>query len=955
MLQHLQTTPIMKKRLFFSFLFALSFCHFLVAQGWENFQTEDNVVYRGSHIIATTDGNYVACGFQSGTSSAEFGSYVVKISEDGQQLWKTNLSNNTGGVDDLAELPGNRYLAVVMLAAPTSNNTPLLFRVLDADGNVEETFTYDVGVINDYYDNLIIPQSDGGFVHSFIMNQSQRLIRYDADFNLIDDIELSFTDARLRHQKDNGDLIFVTKTDAEIIVHEVDLAGTLLDTKVVSWPVNEQYETLITGINYANDEFVFTIVNEINGGASTEVTLVRLDDDLNQVDSDIIYDADYFRFQDLTPLEDGFLIGGIHGETANPEGGDGLMIKTDLQGNVEFVYGVDNLPMANMFDMVIPSSESGYLAVGATFTPYYGYVVKVTEDGQLYSNLLNGILAVDDIPDCQYTNGENLVEGWMIMAEKDNALFAVDITDELGNYSLQLDEGDFVISVLPVNNYWGLCENNIDLSFTSADQTTTQDFLLTSEINCPEMTVNASNIWMVPCTERTIYLDYCNNGTTFAPDASIVLTLSENLEIESSSLPWDTNIDNVLTFNLGDVGPLDCGAFTVEVSLPCDAPILNGYVITAQIFPNENCNPDPGYMGAFLESHGVCNPNEVTFLIQNTGTVDTESGKEYFIVEDAVLMYSEPIPPLTPNEIFPITIPANGSTLTLIHDQVELAPQLEAPIAIVEGCGTNDVGDYSTGFDNQFPQGDLDPYIDQDRARSVNDVIFNSMHASPNGYGTPNYIAPNTSIEFYITFENRTSNTVNNLNIQVPLNEFMDLTSMRNLTSSHDFDFSFNEGMLNFFFSNIALPSSDNSDEGEGYLSFRMKPKANTALGTVIFHSATIQFDSNNPINTNQNFHTLGEDFVEILSVSTEHPEITNIKVKVLPNPIEDFAIIEVQNHEADSYTLEIYTTDGKLISTQLFENNNIQLQRNQLKTGMYIYKLTSNDGFVNTGRIIFK
>jgi len=52
---------------------------------------------------------------------------------------------------------------------------------------------------------------------------------------------------------------------------------------------------------------------------------------------------------------------------------------------------------------------------------------------------------------------------------------------------------------------------------------------------------------------------------------------------------------------------------------------------------------------------------------------------------------------------------------------------------------------------------------------------------------------------------------------------------------------------------------------------------------------------------------------------------------------------------------LEIYSTTGRLISTQQFNNGPIQIQRNQLTTGMYVYKLTSKDGFENTGRLIFK
>ncbi len=939
----------MKKRILFSLLISICFSHFLLAQGWENVQTDPGIVSYGEHLIATSDGNYVAAGFQSGNTSAEFGSYVLKISEDGDELWRTNMSNNPGSIKSIVELANGQYL---VKSPGFTGGEATLFRVLDsATGNTINTFTLNEDNQN-WIDELVFVQPDGGFIFSYIVNSSPKLYKYDSNYNLVQTDILSFPAATLKAQLDNGNLIWMSKDDNEIVVYESDIDGTLLNTAILPWTLNPPYDTYLIHLNYINSELVFTISEQTAAGS--KVSLLRFDSSLNQIDEDVIWNDNVFTVVSISPANDGFLICGHNGINPDPSGGQGTLIKTNLQGDVEFTYVADNLPEYSKFFKAIPSASEGYLAVGDY--NYDAYTIKLDENGQLYSNLLTGKIAVDGNADCLYNAGENPAPNWMVVAEKDNEPFAADLTDEEGNYSLQLDEGDFVISVLPANSYWGFCDNAIDISFTSADQTASHDFMLESVIDCPEMTINVSNSWMVPCAERNIFIDYCNNGTTVAPGATIELEVDENIVVGSSTLPWSSITNNVILFELGDVAPFECGTFSVSITLPCDQPIGNSYGLTGHIFPDDNCNTNPGYMGAYLESDGICNPNEVTFLIQNTGTAPSDGGKEYLVVEDAVLMFVEPIPPLQPNEIFPINIPANGATYTLIHEQVDLAPGLSVPIQIVEGCGANAGGDYSQGYSNQFPNGDQDPYIDIDRPISVEETLPNTIISSPGGYGTPNYIEPNSSMEFNITFENNTADEVNNLKILVPLNEHLDIKTLQNITSSHRFTFNFEEGNLYFLFSNIELPNSlSDPVNAEGFVSFRIQLKENTPIGTVIFTNATIQYDNNSPIATNQTFHTVGEEFVEIFTVSTTHPILNDIKVVIQPNPVEDFAIIDIQNHEADNYTLEIYTTTGKHISTQQFENQNIQLQRNQLKTGMYIYRLSSKDGFVNTGRIIFK
>jgi len=54
------------------------------------------------------------------------------------------------------------------------------------------------------------------------------------------------------------------------------------------------------------------------------------------------------------------------------------------------------------------------------------------------------------------------------------------------------------------------------------------------------------------------------------------------------------------------------------------------------------------------------------------------------------------------------------------------------------------------------------------------------------------------------------------------------------------------------------LPPNDSGHQGEGFISFRLRPVAGLAQGMEIHNQATIVFDVNPPIATNVTLHTLG-------------------------------------------------------------------------------------------------
>ncbi len=947
----------MKKQLTFFFFLPFLLSQMLQAQGWEYVLPETGIVSYGYDITPTSDGNYLASGFQSGVVADSFGLFVVKMSEEGDLLWRKNYKNNPGGGQTIVDLVGDKSLSI-----SPGLNLGARVRVLDNNnGNV--VAIRELPHFTGYYrlNNRVLPQPDGGFILGMTSSVGTGLYHFDENHNEIfydslgiqSGLKTSST-GPLYSQLANGNLIWLTWDATDILIEETDQFGVSVESKSIPWTEDVRH------LNYDNGAISFTSTESTFTTAIS--TLVRFDSNQNLLSRDTIWDGAYFAPECVTQLPDAYLISGFTGVNADPTGGTGVIIKTDRQGNVIYTHVADNRPGPSILRTVVPSHTEGVLSVGTyegPGKPPVGYILKLDKDGILYNNTLAGTVAVDDISDCVFTPGETPVNNWLVTATKNGVFFGADFTDEFGAYTLQLDTGNFVITVIPQNNYWDVCFNDIPLSFTGNNQTASIDFLIAPDIMCPDLSVNALIPWVTACASSTIYIDYCNYGTTTANNASVQVNLDTSLIVNSSSIPWLViSSDNIVTFDLGDIDPFECGNFTLDVSLPCDGSGGSSYGIEVNILPATNCDPvDPGYSGAYVEATTLCNSDSVGFRLKNIGTDAMDMPLDFFIVEDAVLMSEGDVPLLLPQQDVVYAFPANGSTYTLIHEQVAMAPGLSVPIRIIEGCGLNSGGLYSIGFANQFSMGDEDAFIDIDRPINILNPVTNTTLASPKGYGEEHFLAPNSSIEYLLSFQNTGTSTANKVILRDSLSMDFDFTSITALTSSHDFTFSMDGPQVMVFeFDNIQLPASSNDPStSQGFLSFQIKPKANTPIGTVLTNDATIQFDERSPLLVDPVFHTLGEDFIEVLIITSDHPTLKNIEVSVRPNPVAEIAIFTIKNHKAENYQLEIFDLKGQLISTQIFSNEQVAIRRNQLPAGLYVYRLRSEDGFLNTGRLILK
>ena len=92
-----------------------------------------------------------------------------------------------------------------------------------------------------------------------------------------------------------------------------------------------------------------------------------------------------------------------------------------------------------------------------------------------------------------------------------------------------------------------------------------------------------------------------------------------------------------------------------------------------------------------------------------------------------------------------------------------------------------------------------------------------------------------------------------------------------------------------------------------------------------------------------------------ILSVHDENSE--SINVSAYPNPFNDYATIEFDNHDSKEFSLKILNLQGQVVSTiDKITTEHVVIERNNLESGLYFFQLLCNDKqVIATGKLILE
>ncbi|NOT37713.1 MAG: T9SS type A sorting domain-containing protein [Saprospiraceae bacterium] len=527
-----------------------------------------------------------------------------------------------------------------------------------------------------------------------------------------------------------------------------------------------------------------------------------------------------------------------------------------------------------------------------------------------------------------------------------------------GNYGLQfkLPFGNYSVSpLLPIEENKFCNQRDYDL-LPEWNGFNASYALLTNKVtkgNCAEPSIRFS-FGPYDCNSIPITFHYKNNGTSTLVNAYVEIQMDPIVNILSLSERYIILPNKRIRVDLGNLNPNQSGTFIGMFERDCDSPIR--YVcFEAFIFPEIDCLYK-NIGSTYIVANSSCSTDSAFFTLTNRTDIDMQEEKSVSIIEDDIIIFMKQYK-LNGQQSVSFGVPLKGKYYNLVSDLVSTFPVYNKPNSHLINCNYDSIQiidinktQYSA-FGNQ-----LNSYFDC----IGNPYDPNMKVANPIGFGNEHKISKDDVVEYKIHFQNVGTAPAKNVVIKDIIDQNLDLFSIYNLASSHEYNVILDSGTreVKFVFNNINLPDSTTDYLGShGFVSFLVQPISNVKIPTIIKNSAAIYFDQNSLVLTDTVFHTIDTNFIEVV-VSTDHKIRDGIEIKAYPNPITNTLRIEVKNYFG-AYEIKIYNLEGRQVGQKkkLKAESGIEFNLSEFLPGVYFYRIIDSDKFTNlaSGKLIKK
>lgn len=572
------------------------------------------------------------------------------------------------------------------------------------------------------------------------------------------------------------------------------------------------------------------------------------------------------------------------------------------------------------------------------------------------SPMLSGYTYLDTNGDCQYTAGtDSIIPNASVTVQDISGNTYYAYSNVQGFYQIYLPQGQsYTATANPLTNpaLYIPCASDTAYLDTLNNNTDTINIGFQPILACPQLRVNISSALIRRCPGSSFYtIHYGNYGTVPAPNSYIDLVLDPLLQYQSATLSAQSLGNNTYRFQLGTLGNGQTGTLYVYCLLNCSASVGQVHCSQVHIYPDTLCN----LTTPFIEILDSCLNDSILFRLSNAGS-NMFTPQHYEIIEDD-LMYRPSTPfQLNSGQSLDIVIPAAPNKTYLIR--VQQHPSLPTSLAphtawsFVQNC--NGLSSVMFNYLNQYYLNTAAYTQDVLCQANVGSYDPNIKIAYPEGYGSNHYVeACALPFQYDIHFQNTGNDTATNVMILDTLDASLDVTSIELQGASHPFTWSLLDNhILQFKFDNIMLPDSFvDEPASHGYVSFNVQQKPNLALGTRIENSAAIYFDANAPVITNTVFHTIAENFIQVLA--NQEVNLPNVQIKVYPNPFQNQATIELIGQDFEQIQVQIIDAMGKEVKTYQSSGTQVIIHKQDLPQGVYFYRLLADGQLLNTGKII--
>jgi hypothetical protein len=555
---------------------------------------------------------------------------------------------------------------------------------------------------------------------------------------------------------------------------------------------------------------------------------------------------------------------------------------------------------------------------------------------------LSGKVVYDNNNNCLGDTDEAGVQGLIIEISGNGNTFYRK-TDKDGTYSIILPQGNYRLLAYNNQDPWTLCETEINADFpVDRDDL---NFVLRKQEPCYKIITDISTPLLQRCAPNTYTLIYRNLGTEQAENATIEVLLDRDMSFVSADFNDFSVSGDLITFFLGNLAPGDGGTIHITCNLSCNTISGQTHCLTATAFPNDPCEPVPGWTGARLALNASCDPleNKVRFVLRNVGTGPMTSSRNYIVTEDDVLSPPEPVL-LDEGEEVVIDFPADGKTYRVTADQDNGFPFLSKFITrAVEGCTTQSGGQFSTGFVTMFEESDRDLFVDTDCRESLILPSKANMLGMPKGYGPEKFISRDYKLEYLISYRHTGSDTIQKVIIKNRIPDSLDITTLRLGTSSHPYKYRLNhQRELWVEFDSVALIDTGVADTFAGvFIKYSINPLPTIPDGYRIINEASMYLDLEEKQSTGPEVHTIGTDFV-MTGIDWEGGEVA---ARIFPNPVAEAIFIELPEGQQLQAIYEITDAMGKTAGGGTLMDGDASIAVSWLSSGHYILTIRFADG----------
>ncbi len=227
----------------------------------------------------------------------------------------------------------------------------------------------------------------------------------------------------------------------------------------------------------------------------------------------------------------------------------------------------------------------------------------------------------------------------------------------------------------------------------------------------------------------------------------------------------------------------------------------------------------------------------------------------------------------------------------------------------------------------------------------------NYKEVTPAGEISASQAANQQEFIYTIHFQNTGTAPAHNITIVDTLSNWLNMTSLALIGSSHPCTYQINEhSIVSFNFNNINLPDSATDEAGShGYVMFKVKCLPSLANGGNVYNRAHIFFDANPPVTTNTVL-----TYVRNATYISPNIKPSVNELNITPNPVNNvFTVSSPYNIEK----IEIYSSNSKLVKSIILNKQvkEITLSKDQLPSGFYMVKVTTVKGNILKSKIIIE